>query len=246
MSEKKHILVVDDEQDMVELLEMNLSSAGYRTSSARTGREALRLIEQAPPDLAILDIMMPELSGIEVLSRVRSEPSLASIPIIILTAKGEEVDELVGLSVGADDYIAKPFSHKVLLARIEALLRRSGAIATTRPSGGEDIKQMGPVRINTSTHEATLHDEPMKLTLTEFRVLAALIEAGGRVLTRGNLIATAIGPGITVTERTIDVHVTAIRKKLGEAAGMVQTVRGVGYRVSLPDREEPEEPEGSG
>jgi len=238
MSDFKHILVVDDESDMVDLLELNLSAAGYRVSSARDGRQALAAIEQDRPDLAILDVMMPELNGIEVLSRVRSNPALASLPVIILTAKGEEVDELVGLSVGADDYIAKPFSKNVLLARIEALLRR--AAGAQSPPAIDDIREIGPVRITLSTHEASLRGEPMKLTLTEFRVLSALIEAGGRVLSRADLIATAIGPGITVTERTIDVHVTAIRKKLGDDASMIQTVRGVGYRITIQsDRPSP-------
>lgn len=229
MSVERHILVVDDERDLVDLLLINLRRAGYRTSAASNGREALALLQKDRPDLVILDIMMPEISGIEVASRMRANPDLARIPIVMLTAKGEEVDEIVGLSVGADDYLSKPFSMKVLLARIAAMLRRAV------PAGPTEAKvlELGPVRIDMGTHEARVDGEEMKLTLTEFRVLAALIEADGRVLSRQALIKRAIGPGITVTERTIDVHVTAIRKKLGDAAFLLQTVRGVGYRATL-------------
>lgn len=224
-----HILIVDDERDLLELLDVNLRKAGYRVTSATNGREALTRMQADRPDLAVVDVMMPEINGIELVSRVRSDAKLSGLPMVMLTAKGEEVDELVGLSVGADDYIAKPFSMKVLLARIAAILRR------IEPTGesDEDSQVLGPIRINGSTHEAMLEGEPMHLTLTEFRVLASLLDAEGRVLSRGTLIAKAIGPGITVTERTIDVHVTAIRKKLGRHASLIQTVRGVGYRASL-------------
>lgn len=224
-----HILIVDDERDLLELLDVNLRKAGYRVTSATNGREALTRMQSDRPDLAVVDVMMPEINGIELVSRVRSDAKLSGLPMVMLTAKGEEVDELVGLSVGADDYIAKPFSMKVLLARIAAILRRIEPSADS----DEDSQVLGPIRINASTHEAMLEGEPMHLTLTEFRVLASLLDAEGRVLSRGTLIAKAIGPGITVTERTIDVHVTAIRKKLGRHASLVQTVRGVGYRASL-------------
>ncbi|MBX3364858.1 MAG: response regulator transcription factor [Phycisphaeraceae bacterium] len=226
---EKHVLVVDDERDLVELVSMNIQRAGYRTSTASNGREALAVIQKDKPDLIILDIMMPEMNGIDVASRLRANPETARTPIIMLTAKGEEVDEVVGLSIGADDYLSKPFSMKVLLARVQALLRRSGGGEQLEPA----ILELGPVRIDMATHEARVHGEEMKLTLTEFRVLASLIEADGRVLSRQALIKKAIGPGITVTERTIDVHVTAIRRKLGAAAFLLQTVRGVGYRATL-------------
>src|SRR5262249_30617124 len=150
--------------------------------------------------------------------------------IIMLTAKGEEVDQLVGLTVGADDYITKPFSMKVLLARVEAVLRRTARASDDRP-----LIEMGGVQLNMETHEAFTDGEPMKLTLTEFRILSSLIAASGKVLSRHLLMANAMGPGVTVTERTIDVHVTAIRKKLSANAGIIKTVRGVGYRATLDE-----------
>lgn len=232
-----HILVVDDEPDLLELLSVNLSAAGYRVSTAARGRQALAILQREKPDLVILDVMMPEMNGIEVTRRLRATPGMGDLPVMMLTAKAEEVDQLVGLSVGADDYITKPFSVKVLLARVAAVLRRHhGEGEPSRP--GETLS-LGPVSVDLSIHEVRVGGEEIKLTLTEFRVLAALLAAKGRVLSRSALIGKAIGPGITVTERTIDVHVTAIRKKLGETANIIQTVRGVGYRCSLsPDHVE--------
>jgi len=230
----RRILVVDDEQDIAELLDFNLKKQGYATVVARNGREAIAEIKRQKPDLVILDVMMPELSGIEVLGRLRAQPETATLPVIMLTAKSEEIDELVGLSLGADDYIPKPFSLKILVARVEAILRRaSGAMIPASDRNPSDFVELGPLRLDLSTHEATVDATPIHLTLTEFRVLSSLLEASGRVLSRAALISKAIGPGITVTERTIDVHVTAIRKKLGPHAGMIHTVRGVGYRISL-------------
>ncbi|MDX2131141.1 MAG: response regulator transcription factor [Planctomycetota bacterium] len=228
---RKHVLVVDDEKDLVELLTYNLKRAGFDVSAAFTGRQALERIALEPPDLVILDIMLPELSGTEVASRIRSNPATAALPIVMLTAKSEDVDQIVGLTVGADDYIAKPFATKVLLARIDAVLRRAG-----RSAGEQRIVSMGGVTMNLETHETVIDGEPAKLTLTEFRLLSALIQGNGRVLSRAALMSRAMGPGVTVTERTIDVHVTAIRKKLGSQASIVKTVRGVGYRAT-PDLE---------
>ena len=230
MTDTKHILVVDDEKDLVELLVYNLHKQGYRTSIARTGRSAVDQAVSTPPDLIVLDIMLPELSGTEVASRLRTNPVTAEIPILMLTAKSDEVDQIVGLTVGADDYVTKPFSVKVLLARIDALLRRSAKPATTARTIA-----LGAIEINPETHEVTVSGELVKFTLTEFRLLAALIQAGGRVLSRTTLMARAMGPGVTVTERPIDVHMTSIRKKLGDLAGVIKTVRGVGYRATLDD-----------
>ena len=229
MHQPKHILIVDDEQDLLELRQFNLTKAGYETSTAASGKLALESIARRTPDLILLDIMLPELSGTEVAGRVRANPATAHIPIIMLTAKGEDVDQIVGLTVGADDYVTKPFSNKVLLARIEAVLRRSA-----KPSAEVRQLALGPVRVNSDTHEVWVDEQPAKLTLTEFRLLTSLIQAGGKVLSRAALMNKAIGPGITVTERTIDVHMTAIRKRLGPHAGMIKTVRGVGYRMT-PD-----------
>lgn len=229
MQTRRFILVVEDERDLSDLIVYNLKKAGFDAHAVSNGRLALESLTDRIPDLILLDVMLPELSGTEVASRLRSSPATAHIPIIMLTAKGDEVDQLVGLKVGADDYIPKPFSIKLVIARIEAVLRRSD-----RSMGGSRTVEMAGVSINNDTHEISVDGEAVKMTLTEFRLLAALIEAGGRVLSRSVLMGRAMGPGITVTERTIDVHLTAVRKKLGKKAGIVKTVRGVGYRAT-PD-----------
>lgn len=221
------ILIVDDERDLVELVGYNLRKAGFDIAVAFTGRQALESVARRAPDLILLDIMLPELSGTEVASRIRSNPQTASIPIIMLTAKSEEVDQIVGLTVGADDYIPKPFSMKVLTARVQALLRR-----VSRSSAGDANLRFGDLSINLETHEVLLADEPVKLTLTEFKLLAALAQESDKVLNRQRLIAKAMGAGVTVTERTIDVHMTSIRKKLGASSGIIKTIRGVGYRLT--------------
>ena len=220
-----HILIVDDEADLAEMLVLNLERAGYTTSVARDGREALAEAYRAAPDLILLDVMLPVLSGVEVAGRLRANPETASVPIVMLTARTEEADELVGLTAGADDYVTKPFSMKLLMARIEAVLRR----ASDDPASG--LLRVGAVELNTETYEVAVGDDPVQLTLTEFRLLRTLMAEKGRVLSRRKLMAEAMGPGVRVTERTIDVHLTAIRKKLGTASEMVQTVRGVGYRL---------------
>jgi two-component system phosphate regulon response regulator PhoB len=232
MSIRKTVLVVDDERDLAELLSYNLRKSGYEVVIANSGRQALAAVEAAPPDLILLDVMLPELSGIEVAGRLRANPRTSSIPIVMLTAKTEEVDQIVGLTVGADDYITKPFSMKVLLARVDAVIRRTTRPGTPIPTPEERLVTLGPVACNPDTHETTVDGTPIKLTLTEFRLLTSLVQAQGRVLSRATLMSKAMGPGVTVTERTIDVHITAIRKKLGARAGMIKTVRGVGYRVT--------------
>lgn len=221
------ILIVDDERDLVELVGYNLRKAGFDIAVAFSGRQALESVARRSPDLILLDVMLPELSGTEVASRIRSNPQTASIPIIMLTAKGEEVDQIVGLTVGADDYIPKPFSMKVLTARVQALLRR-----VARGQGSDTTLRFGELSINLETHEVLLAGEPVKLTLTEFKLLAALAQESDKVLNRQRLIAKAMGAGVTVTERTIDVHMTSIRKKLGAASGIIKTIRGVGYRLT--------------
>lgn len=237
MSHRKHILVVDDEKDLCDLISFNLKKAGYDVAVAHTGRQALDHVLEKSPDLVVLDVMLPELSGTEVASRIRSNPSTSSIPIVMVTAKGAEVDQLVGLTVGADDYIAKPFSTKILLARIEAVLRRTGGAQ----KAGQSFT-MGGIEVHTDTHEVTVDGEHIKLTLTEFRLLATLIAAAGKVLSRSVLMSRAMGPGITVTERTIDVHITSVRRKLGSHAGVVKTIRGVGYKAT-PEEEAVESPD---
>lgn len=227
MAAPKHIVVVEDESDLAELIAFNLEKGGYQVQVARDGDAALRVIEASPPDLIVLDLMIPKIPGLEVARQVRTSPKTATVPILMLTAKAEEVDQLAGLRAGADDYVTKPFSMKVLLARVEAVLRRAA------PASGESKSiAVGPIDVDLTTHTATTAGEAMTLTLTEFRILVALMRAKGRVLSREDLMYTAIGPSVMVTARTIDVHMAAIRKKLGNAGGMIRTVRGVGYMLS--------------
>lgn len=230
MQEIRSILVVEDELDLAELLRYNLNVSGHRAEVVYNGRSALDAVAAKKPDLVVLDVMLPEIDGIEVAKRLKGNPETSGIPIIMLTAKSADEDQIRGLDAGADDYVTKPFSIKVLLARVDAVLRRAA-----RDGSASSIVTLGPVRIDLDRHEASSAGEGIKLTLTEFRLLAALMQAPGRVLSRRGLISNAIGPGITVTERTIDVHVAAIRKKLGEHGSMIQTVRGVGYRISDPE-----------
>lgn len=229
MLKNRRILVVEDERDLAGLVAMSLERAGFEPHLAHDGRAGLALAGQIMPDLILLDVMLPELSGIEVAQRLRVDPATAGIPIIMLTAKAAEADVVVGLSSGADDYVTKPFSLGVLLARIETVLRRAN------PDGTRSIVlNAGPIEVRSDIHRVLVGGEEVKLTLTEFRVLACLLESRGTVLTRKELMRRAIGPGVRVTPRTIDVHVTALRRKLGEAGGMIETVRGVGYRIEEP------------
>jgi two-component system phosphate regulon response regulator PhoB len=225
---RPRVLVVDDEKDLVDLITYNLGRNGYEIMSAYNGGDALELAQREQPDLVLLDLMLPGLDGTEVARRLKGDARTAHIPIIMLTAKSEETDVVVGLTLGADDYVTKPFSVKVLLARVKAVLRRAD---TPQPLENAGTLKAGPLSIDTARHEVTINGEPAKLTLTEFKLLTALVNARGRVLTRDQLMDKAMGADVFVTDRAIDVHVTAIRKKLGEANWLIHTVRGVGYRL---------------
>lgn len=234
-AKKRTILVVDDEKDLVDLITYNLQRNGYHVVCALNGTEALELAQKHVPDLVVLDLMLPGIDGTEVARRLKGDARTAQVPIIMLTAKGEETDVVVGLTIGADDYVTKPFSMKILLARLTTVLRR--AEQAPSDSGGSGILKAGPLTIDTAKHEVSVNGEPARLTLTEFKLLTALVNARGRVLTRDQLMDKAMGSDVFVTDRAIDVHVTAIRKKLGVAHWLVRTVRGVGYRL----QENPEE-----
>ena len=234
---RKKVLVVDDEKDIVELVAYNLGRNGYEAIVAHDGNEALELAAKETLDLIILDLMLPGIDGTEVARRLKADPRTAPIPIVMLTAKGEETDVVIGLTIGADDYVTKPFSMKVLLARVGSVLRRADAGPQGAPEGG--LLRAGPLNIDTLKHEVSVENEPVKLTLTEFKLLSALVTARGRVLTRDQLMDKAMGTDVFVTDRAIDVHITSIRKKLGSANWLVNTVRGVGYRL----RESPEDPD---
>ena len=226
MARRKKILIVDDERDLVELIGLNLQRNGYDVVTAHDGATGLELARRQHPDLLILDVMMPGLSGRDVTMALKGDPDTAALPILMLTAKTEETDIIVGLSMGADDYVTKPFSMKVLLARVAAILRRK---SSAEPA--ETLLGVGPVLVDQSKHEVTVQGRPVNLTPTEFKLLTALIGARGRVLSRDQLMDRAMGTEVFVTDRAIDVHITAVRKKLGDFAWMIHTVRGVGYRV---------------
>lgn len=225
---RKTVLVVDDERDLVDLISYNLKRNGFEVRCAYNGNEALEQVQSNPPDLIILDLMLPGIDGTEVARRLKGDTRTAHIPIVMLTAKSEETDVVVGLTLGADDYVTKPFSMKILLARLQTVLRRAESAGE---SAAQETLKAGPLQIDTSKHEVRVDGEPVRLTLTEFKLLAALVHARGRVLTRNQLMDKAIGADVFVTDRAIDVHVTAIRKKLGDAAWLIRTVRGVGYRL---------------
>jgi len=227
MSPDRSVLVVEDEKDLADLICFNLQRAGYAAAAVHDGHAALAAVAAASPDLIVLDLMLPGLSGLDVARQIRTNPRSQDVPIIMLTARAEESDQVAGLSAGADDYVTKPFSMKVLLARVAAKLRR--APAGNEPSGKLEL---GPVQVDLDTHTVTVEASPILLTLTEFKLLTALLQAPKRVLSRVDLIERVMGPGIIVTARTIDVHIAAIRKKLGIAGPMIRTIRGVGYQVT--------------
>lgn len=219
------ILIIEDEADLSDIIAFNLTKAGYTTLQALDGAEGLDLAMRERPDLLLLDLMLPKLNGMEVARRLRADPSTASIPIIMLTAKAEEGDQLDGLTAGADDYITKPFSIPILLARIEAVLRRASSM------DGASVIAMASVSVNLDTYDVTVDDKPVQLTATEFKLLVALLQAHGRVLTRHELISRAMGAGVRITDRAIDVHLAAVRKKLGSQGTLIKTVRSVGYQM---------------
>ena len=229
---KPHIIIVEDEQDMAELISMRLKREGYTAEAVHDGLEGLAKIRSTPPALVLLDLMLPGMSGTQIATELRADPRTATVPIIMLTAKSEESDVVVGLHVGADDYITKPFSMSVLVARIAAVLRRNRGDGSWR--AGKTLK-VGPISIDVDRHLVEVDSKQIAMTLTEFRLLVAIVSARGRVLERNRLIDEALGLDAVVTDRTIDVHLAALRKKLGAARGYIQTVRGIGYKLGGED-----------
>jgi phosphate regulon transcriptional regulator PhoB len=225
MSSSK-ILVVDDEEDILELLRFNLSHEGFEVSCAGSGEQALEKVKTEPPDLILLDLMLPGLDGLEVARALKNQAVTKEIPIVMLTAKGEEADIVKGLEIGADDYITKPFSPRVLTARIRAALRRG---SPQRPNEMSVIRTHN-LLIHPGRHEVLVDDEQVSLTPTEFRVLQTLAMRPGWVFTRNQIADTIHGGELVVTERSVDVHIVGLRKKLGKASQWIETVRGVGYR----------------
>ena len=222
---KGTILVIDDEKDLIELLSYNLGKEGYDVIVAHDGQSGLDVVKKHRPDLVVLDIMMPGLDGLQVCQRLRADPRTGRIPIIMLTAKATETDRIVGLELGADDYVTKPFSPREVIARLKAVLRRS-----SQPAEDRQIIRNGELLIDLTGHEVTFRNGRVPLTATEFRILEFLASRPGRVFTRDEIIDAALGNDNAVFDRTIDVHITAIRRKLGTGADQIETVRGFGYK----------------
>jgi two-component system phosphate regulon response regulator PhoB len=224
LTPRSRVLVIEDERALTEVLSYNLQREGYETVVAHDGQEGLRKAQTLLPDLILLDLMLPVLSGLEVCRELKAGERTRDIPIIMLTAKTEETDQVVGFSLGADDYVTKPFGVKALMARIKALQRRRDG--TNDPAAV--VEHLG-VRIDRLRHRAFVNDTELSLTPTEFRLLECLLRQPGRAFSRHQLMDAAIGEGQIVLERTIDVHVKTLRKKMGDA-DLIETVRGVGYR----------------
>lgn len=225
----REVLVVEDEPDIRRLVVLHLERDGFRCRTAATGLDALREAKADVPDLVVLDLMLPGLDGLEVCRRLRTDATTAGVPIIMLTAKSDEVDRVVGLEVGADDYVAKPFSPKELVARVRAVLRRS------RPSQPTRVLTVGPVRLDQERHVVTLGGQPLELTPKEFDLLQALLEAAGRVLSREFLLNHVWGYARAdeIESRTVDVHVRRLRAKLGDAGNRIATIKSIGYRFEV-------------
>lgn len=224
---REKILVVEDEADLREVLQYNLTREGYRVLLAENGADGLRKARKEVPDLLLLDLMLPDLDGLEICRRLKKDPVTASLPIIIVTAKGEESDVVLGLGVGADDYVSKPFSPRELLARVKAVLRRG-----PQREEAEAVRRIvrGPLTIDAQRHEVLLEGQEVRFTATEFRLLQFLALHPGRVFTRDQLMRRVMGEEVVLVDRNVDVHVRAVRSKLGAHRDLVETVRGVGYR----------------
>jgi len=221
------ILVCDDEPDIRDLLAINLRREGYEVVTCDRGLDALEAAREHKPDLIVLDLMLPDIQGTEVCKRLRGQTATSQIPVLMLTARTEEIDRVVGFEVGADDYVTKPFSTRELILRVRAILRRAPTAA--EESSDEPIV-VGPIRIDVAAHRVWVSDEELALTATEFRLLYTLVTRAGRVQSRGRLLQDVWEMPPDLNTRTVDTHVKRLREKLREAADMVETVRGVGYR----------------
>jgi two-component system phosphate regulon response regulator PhoB len=222
---KQRILVVDDEPDLLELVRVNLAQAGFEVETASKGREALECVRCSAPDLIVLDLMLPDIQGTDVCRELRTDPDFARLPIIMLTARADEVDRVVGFELGADDYVTKPFSPRELTLRVRAVLRRR-----SQKIDEEESIEHRSLRLDSERHRCFVENVEVDLTAKEFDLLKRLMRRPGRVLTRDQLLEEVWGHDVTVTSRTIDTHVKRLREKLGNAGAMIETVRGIGYR----------------
>lgn len=232
---KKHILIVEDDADIQQLVSYNLIRAGYNVTCADSGEDALEFLNSESFDCIILDLMLPGVSGLEVCSHTRKQQEAEenAVPIIMLTAKGEEEDIVAGLESGADDYITKPFSPKVLVARIKAVLRRSEERKNEVNETGQDLISIHNILIDIGRHEVRIADELLQLTMTEFGILTFLAQKPGWVFTRQQIIDSVRGYDFLITPRAVDVQIFGLRKKMKEAGKMIETVRGIGYRLKV-------------
>jgi len=223
---KQKILVVDDEEDILELLRFNLTKEGFAVVCAASGEEAMKLARAEKPDLILLDLLLPGLDGLEVARRLKNDAATKEMSVIMVTAKGEEADIVTGLEVGAEDYITKPFSRKVLIARVRAVLRRK----TAAPADDKEVLAVHDLLIHPGRREVLVKGKPVLLTFTEFGILNFLARRPGWVFTRSQIVDAVKGDEYFVTDRAVDVQIVGLRKKLGNAARVIETVRGVGYR----------------
>jgi two-component system, OmpR family, alkaline phosphatase synthesis response regulator PhoP len=224
---KEKILVVDDEEDILELVRYNLSREGYKVICAASGEDGLKSARVENPDLIVLDLMLPGVDGLGVTKRLKSDAVTRKIPIVMLTAKGEESDIVTGLELGAEDYITKPFSTKVLVARVRAVLRRNAQDAPKE----KEVLKIHEITIHPGRHEVLVNDKPVQLTFTEFGILNFIVRRPGWVFTRNQIVDAVRGDDYFVTDRSVDVQIVGLRKKLGNAGRHIETVRGVGYRL---------------
>ncbi len=231
MTAARTALVVEDEPEIADLVKFHLQREGIEVTITRSGRRALELAREELPDLLVLDLMLPDLDGLEVCRRLKEHDETKSIPVVMLTARGSEADIVTGIEMGADDYVTKPFSPRVLMARLQNAMRKR---ATTAPEQSDHvlIRLSGTLVMDRERHIVTCSGTPINLTITEFEMLFMLAKRPGFVRTRDQIISTVHGPLTVLSQRTIDVHITAIRKKLGELGGSIETVRGVGYRFA--------------
>jgi two-component system, OmpR family, phosphate regulon response regulator PhoB len=227
-SKPKKILVVDDEPDVTELLVYTLKAKGFSVEAVNNPNASVGLARTFLPDLVILDVMMPELNGIQICRMLRADPTLKSVPVIFLTAKAEEGDRIQGLESGADDYVSKPFSTKELVLRVQSILRRAGE---EKPAE-QRMLQAGEIVMDIARHEVSLHGRPIELTATEFKLLRLLMERRGRVQTREHLLINVWNYETEIETRTVDTHVRRLREKLEDQADWIETIRGVGYRMA--------------
>lgn len=227
---KKTIAIVEDEADITELVSYNLVREGFEVISADNGEKGIAMITEQLPILVVLDLMLPGIDGLEICRRMKDNPKTQNIPIVMMTAKNDESDIILGLGVGADDYVAKPFSPKELIARIKAVLRRAAKQDDTKATNEENTITIGDISIHPDFYHVFVKDRQIQLTLSEFKILQALISKPNRVFSREQLLRETVGDQVVIVDRNVDVHIRSIRKSLQQDVSSIETVRGVGYR----------------